>query len=1329
MSRCHGTAADALLAASGRGVRLWVQDGSLRFAGPPGALDEALRASLAAVRSELVAVLPGPEGKEDEWHPLSGTQQGLWFFDRLAPGCPAYHLPFAASVDGPFDPDGFVHRLERAIDRHAILRTTFPVVDGAPVQRIRAAAPADVVCEDATGWSEAALARALRSLAETPFDLAEGPLLRLRILRRGPQQHVVALCLHHAVADLSSMSLLLQELIEGRDEAPTGSYAAFARRQRTRLDGPEGEQAWSHWRAALEGADWDLPLPVDLRAPDGPGHAGGTHRFVVPSALAAALESMAAERDVTLFSLLLTSLGLLLRGYCNRDDLLVGSPVSGRFERRFARTLGPFVDVLPLRLRVPHGQPVPELLGATHDHVVRALAHADLPFATLVRRVAPPRDPHRTSTLRVLFAWQSLAPGTPPAHRELVAGERGRPVQLGAALWTPRGLDTGAVAFDLAATASRSQAGIVVAIEHRSDLFEPATIERMAQNWRGLLEDIAAGQGAPRVVREAERAALLGPLARGPGVRSAAEGEDSAGVFGRFAARVREAPGRLAYLGGDGRMTYGELAERAASVAAALPAGERVGLLAGPGRDLLAGLLGILQAGSAFVPLAEGDPISRRAAMLDDAEVDTIVAAPDLWASAEATGRRVVVTSRAGDAHGRRAPLTSPPRGGQALVYVAFTSGSTGRPKGVPITEANLAPVLDWGIGDLGLGPGRRVLQNLSVAFDFGIFEVLTTLLSGATLCVPGQGRSLDRTLDFLAEHRIDTLHTTPSWARLLLSAGRPLPTLRTAHFGGEVLPLDLVEPLLLAMHPDGAVFNGYGPTEATINCTVARFDRRSVGALRRSPSVPIGVPLWPFRLYVLDAAGEPAPLAGRGELHIGGPSVASGYVGRSQDPAFRPDPFEPGGRLYRTGDVARMMPSGELLFCGRRDQQVQLRGRRVELEEVEAALLRHPGVTGVAVDLRPGPGGARLVAWVVLDDERPGEAELRAHAAALLPTALLPSRIVPTPSLPRSPAGKLDRAALPNPAPPAEPRAEARSLPPDPLDAAVLAAFRELLREPGVAADTDFFELGDSLLAVELAHRLGRLLDRDVPGNALFSASTPRALAALLRAPVSPGLVVFRSQGARTPLFVLPPGDFELPALRGLAERLSAEQPVFALQPRDASSLPELLRIYADAVVAQQPAGPLRLLGYCVGGQIAFALARVLEARGRDVALVVLVDSPFRESRLGTIAYRGARRLARGWRPAGSSKLARHARGLFLDPGVDAHARLLQGHWPRPWRGRVVYLMAQRSHFRLMPTRRRWQRVTSPAMDFAWVPGDHDSLLHEPHVRRLAARLEALLG
>ena len=1151
VSRCSLTAAEALLTASARGIRIWEDGGQLRFRAPPGALDDALRSALAAAREALIEALPGPEGADDEWHPLTGTQRGLWFFHRVAPGCPAYHVPFAATVDGPFEPDVFAARLQAAIGRHEILRTTFPVLDGVPLQRVRSSGRADLAIEDATDWSPESLERSLQRDACAPFDLATGPLVRVRILRRGPGRHVVALILHHAIADLSSMSLLLHELAEGHEAVPLGSYGGFAREQHARLGGPEGEAAWQHWRARLEGADWDLPLPVDFRPPDGPGHAGCAHRFVVPASLAADLVRVAAERDVTLFSLLLTSLGVLLQRYSGQDDLLVGSPVSGRFDRRFARTLGPFVDVLPLRLQLDPRRSFPELLEQTHAAVADALSHAELPFATLVRRVAPPRDPHRTSTLRVLFAWQSLAPEAPASHRELVAGAPGRAVTLGGATWTPRALSTGAVAFDLAATASRSDAGIVVAVEYRSDLFTGGTIERLTRNWMTLLEDVAAGRSAPRAVTGAERFRLLGPLARGPTESSSATdplaagvgesgadpkvGAEQASVLARFLARVGEEPEGLAYIGGDGAMTYAELAGRASAVAARLPADECIGLLAGPGRELLVGLLGILEAGSAFVPLAEDDPADRMLAMLDDAGVATVVAAADCWGQADGLGRAVVVTDSGA---GAQAARRSGPRRSDALpgcgdrrVYVAFTSGSTGRPKGVPITEGNLAPVLTWGLRDLGLGSGTRVLQNLSVAFDFGIFEVLTALVSGATLCVPGRGRSLDRILDFGAEHRVDTLHTTPSWARLLLSAGRSLPTLRTAHFGGEVLALDLVERLLAVMHPEGRVFNGYGPTETTINCTVARFDRASLPELRRAPSVPIGVPVAPFRLYVLDALGDPAPLGGRGELYIGGPCVASGYVGRAEDPAFLPDLFEPGARLYRTGDFARIMPSGTLLFCGRRDQQVQLRGRRIELEEVEAALERHRGVARAAADVRPGPGGPRLVAWAVLGDDPPSTAELKAHVAALLPAAMAPSRILVAPTLPTSRSGKLDRAALCESSPPEAqalgPGPSAPSPPADPLDEAVLAAFRQVLRDPGLSPDAEFFELGDSLLAVEFAHLLGRVLGRDVPGNALFRASTPSSLAALLRTPTPTGLLAFRAHGSRPPLFVLPPGDF----------------------------------------------------------------------------------------------------------------------------------------------------------------------------------------------------------
>ncbi len=1321
------TAAEALIDASGRGVALWTEGGELRFRAPPGVLDDALRGRLRQHKGALVAALPGPEGRDDRWHPLSGTQRGMWFFHSMDPGSPAYHLPFAATVDGPFDADAFVARFEAAVQHHEILRTTFPSIDGAPVQRVRPRFEPSVAVEAAGERSDEALWSRLRTDLLAPFDLAAGPLVRLRILRRAAERHVVALCLHHAVADLSSMSLLLDELVGGRRTAPEVGYGAFAREQQARHDDPAG---WEHWRRRLQGADWDLPLPVDRRPPDEPDDAGGTLRFALPVTLAAELSRTAASREVTLYSLLLASFGVLLQRYSGQADLLIGAPLSGRFDRRFAHTLGPFVDVVPLRLEVDPRKPFSEVLAAAHDTVSDAMGHAGRSFAALVRRLAPPRDARRTSTLRALFAWQSLDPDAPAAHRELVAGELGRPARLGAAMWTPQDMDPGAVVFDLAVTAAPSKEGIAVALEYREALFEEATIARLAANWTALLEDVAAGREAPRAVTEAERARLVGPLARGTERRPRELDVDPRPLAAQLETRLREAPERIACRDPHGPITYGELATAAGALAARLPAGRRIGLLAEPGRDQLAGLVAILRAGSAFVPLAGRDPVARQGAMLDDAGVEVVVASPAAAPRARQLGREVIV---AGDGEPAGPPPPVPSPDPERLVYVAFTSGTTGRPKGVPITERNLAPVLAWGLADLGLGPHTRVLQNLSLAFDFGIFEALTTLLAGGVLCVPDPTWSLDGILDFAEQEGADTLHTTPSWARLLLSAGRPLPTLRTAHFGGEVLALPLVERLLAAMPPDGRVFNGYGPTEATINCTVARFDRRTAPALRRLPSVPIGAPVAPFRLYVLDGRGEPAPLGGRGELHIGGPCVASGYLGRPDAPAFGEDPFEPGGRLYRTGDVARMTDSGELLFCGRRDRQVQLRGRRVELAEIEAVLAEHPGVAEAAVDVRTGPGGARLVAWVQAASALPAPDEFLSWAASRLPAAMIPSRIVEVADLPRGRAGKVDRAALREP--PRGP-SEAAASPPvraggGGVDAEVLAAFRDVLREPALTADDEFFEYGDSLLAVELAHRLGRRLGRDVPGDALFRASTPAALAALLArpAPAPPGLLELRPGAAGPPLFVVPPGELELAALRDLADLLPLGRAVLALAPAAAPGLGALLERYADAITAAQPRGPLHLLGYCVGGQIAFELGRTLESRGREVAWVVLVDSPFRESRLMGLAWRALRWLARRWAPSGGSRVARYTRGLFLDPGVDAHSRALAGHRPRPWRGRVVYLMARWSHLRLGLTRRRWAAAVSPELEFGWLPGDHDSCLGEPHVRALADRLGELLA
>jgi len=1294
--------ADALLTASGRGVQLWVEDGGLRFRAPPGALDPELKAALTAAKPALIPALPGPEGASDSWHPLSGSQRGFWFFHQLAPGSTAYHLPFAADVHGPFDADGFAARLRAAVQRHPILRTTIPTVDGVPVQRVHAA------LEPAIHIADAALETvddALTAHALGPFDFAAGPLLRLLILQVAPDHHVVALTLHHVVADLSSMSLLLQELTGPPSPIPGATFAAFARDQQAFAAGPEGDAAWTRWEERLADLDWHLPLPIDHPRAPSELDRGATLRVTLPAELAERLEARAAALDATPFALLLTSFSVLLQRMTRRSDFVVGVPVAGRFASRFARCLGPFVDVVPLRLRPLATTPFDALVRATQRAASDALGDARLPFSTLVRRLAPPRDAKRVSTLQVLFAWQSLAPGTPASHREFVAGASGAPVPVGEATWTPRVLETGAAPAELSVTASRSQAGISVLFEYRADLFEPDTVARLAANWTHCLNEVAAGR-PPETVTPQERA-VIGRLDPDPaGATHATSGRHLVDAFVRIASGHPHHP---ACSTPAGITTYEDLSRRARELAGALPHGARVALMAPPGPDQLAGVLAILLAGGAFVPLSLTDPPDRLRALCADAGVTGVLASPDQLDAAAALALPTVSTAASG---GRSHAPPTP----DALAYIAFTSGSTGRPKAVPITIANLVPVIAWGIRTFALGPDRRVLQNLSLAFDFGIFEVLTTVLSGATLCVPDPASSLDARLDFAAAHRADLLHSTPSQARLLLSAGRLLP-IRTVHFGGEVLPLGLVEDLLDRMPADAAVFNGYGPTEATINCTIARFDRSSLPELRARPSVPIGAAVAPFRLTVRDDTGAVAPLGAIGELHIGGPCVASGYLGRPDDPAFM---TEAGGRLYRTGDLARLMPDGQLLFCGRRDRQVQLRGRRVEPGEIESVFLAHPEVSDAAVDVRDGPGGGRLLAWVVLSDAA-SVPLVRDHAARRLPAALVPTRLFPVDALPRSTAGKLDRSGLLEP-----PTAPSAPVAMDALEAQVLDAFRAVLVDPDHGLHDDFFDRGDSLLAVELAHRLGRALARDIPGTALFRASTPKALAADLRA-LPTGLLPLRTGGAQPPLFIVPPGEFELPALRHLATQLVDDRPILGLAPADAPSLRVLLTRYADTLERAWPAGPVALLGYCVGGQVAHALAGELERRGRAIEVLVLVDAPFKESRLGTLVYRAIRWIVRRVRPRGTAALARYARGLFLDPGIDAHARALEGHTPAPWPGRLVYLMARRSHFRLMPTRARWRRI-SPGMTFGWLPGNHDSCLHPPHATALAQRLDAVL-
>jgi amino acid adenylation domain-containing protein len=1057
---------------------------------------------------------PVPRGPGERL-PLSFAQERLWFLDQLEPGSPAYNLPGGVRVEGALEPAVLARALSEIVRRHEALRTRFAVWEGAPVQIVAAAAPLPLPRVDLRALPDAARAEEARRLAREEvlrsFDLSGpggAPLLRATLLRLAAEDWICLLTQHHIGSDGWSAGVLGAELpvlygallAGGPSPLPElplqyGDYAVWQRRW---LAGEvlAGELAW--WRRHLDGAPAVLELPTDHPRPAVASPLGGREGLVLPRELRQALERLGRSEGATLFMTLLAAFGLLLSRYAGPSDLLVGSPVAGRSRRELEGLIGFFVNTLALRVSLEGEPSFRELLARAREETLAVLAHQDLPFERLVEELAPERSLDRNPLFQVMLAVQEAGPA-------LVApGLTFRRVEL----------EGGTAKFDLSLEVGVEEEGLGVWIEYRRDLFEAATVRRMAGHLAALLAGALADAGAPAaalpLLTVAEREELAG-WHRSPGTWAV-----PGTVQGLFAEQARLHPAAAALVAGERTMSYGELARRSGALARALRrlgAGPevRVGLAAERSPELVVGILGILRAGATLVPLDPAHPSERLALLLEDSGLAVVVTQGALAAKLGDGGPPVVVLEEVADADGSDEDVDLP---AGALAYVIYTSGSTGRPKGVGVAHANVVPMLLWSRATFGLGPGRRVLQSLSYAFDFGLWEILSTIVSGAALHIPPAAETGDPEAFArrAVEEGIDTVHATPSFFRAVAETGARLEGLRVLHLGGEALSRSLVARLAAAVGEGCTLYNGYGPTEATVNSLLFEIGRP--GSLSGLERTPIGRPSAENAVYGVDRLGAEVPVGVPGELRVGGPGVARGYLGRPELTAerFVPDDLggERGGRLYRTGDLVRRRADGMVEFLGRVDDQVKIRGFRIEPGEIEAALRGHPGVREAVVVARELPGGAALVAYVAAAEGDADPGELRDFLRGRLPAALVPAAFVRLDALPLTATGKLDRRALPEPVFDGRAGGGERERPRTPIEEILAGVFAEVLGVSGVARTDSFFHLGGhSLLATRVVARVRDALGVELPLRSLFEAPTVMSLAERVESTLRVGLAL----------------------------------------------------------------------------------------------------------------------------------------------------------------------------------------------------------------------------
>lgn len=1087
---------------------------------------------IAHLAARILALLAGPSSAPSaplaprhgaEAAPvLSRGQRALWFLHQLSPESAAYNISSAVRIRTELDVPTLRRAFQALVKRHSSLRTNFIASSEGPRSRIHDEAELAFQAVDASTWSEAALGEHLDQEAHRPFDLEQGPLMRVFLFSRSAQEHVLLLVVHHIVADFWSLAVLgreLETLYAAERKGGSASlaplvlqYADYARWQADMLAGPEGERLWDYWQRQLSGELPALNLPSDHLRPPVQTFRGAAETFTLNTGLARQLESLSRAGKATLYMTLLAAFQTLLYRYSGQQDILIGSPTAGRSAAELAGLVGYFVNPVVLRSHLAGDLSFIELLDQVRQTVLAAFAHQEYPFDLLVERLRLLRDPSRSPVFQAMFTMQQSPLLDRQEWAALALGQAGARANLGELPLESVTIEQRAVQFDLLLMMAKTADGLGGSLRYNRDLFEPATIRRMLEHWRVLLGGIVA-----RPERKLDDLPLLTPAEKQQLLvtwnDTWKEYPGDACIHELFEAQVERCPDATAVVFGDCHLTYQELNRRANQVAHYL---RRLGI--GPdwcvgicmerSLEMVVGLYAILKAGGAYVPLDPTYPSSRLGFMLQDSQVPILLTQKKLMPLLTSHQAQVICLDDDQEAITRE--ISDNPCSGvmpDNLAYVIYTSGSTGQPKGAMNTHRGIRNRLLWMQDAFRLVEADRVMQKTPFSFDVSVWEFFWPLLTGASLVVarPEGHKDSAYLARLIMEHGITTLHFVPSMLQIFLQEPQlgQCHSLRRVICSGEALPYDLLPRFFARLGAE--LHNLYGPTEAAVDVTFWTCSRES-----DSQIVPIGRPIANTQIYLLDTHLQPVPIGVLGELYIGGVGLARGYHNQPGLTAekFIPNPMstEPGARLYRTGDLARYRTDGSIEFVGRIDYQVKVRGFRIELGEIEAVLSQHPAVREAVVlahEPRSGKGrtpgvNQELIAYLVpVQGQAPSVTDLRSFLKERLPDYMAPAAFVTLQSMPLTPNGKVDRRALPAPEGLRPELETAYTAPRGDLERLIAQIWQEVLGVKQVGIYDNFFDLGGHSLAMaRVHHELKEKLQRDFPIVKMLEHPTIAALA-----------------------------------------------------------------------------------------------------------------------------------------------------------------------------------------------------------------------------------------
>ena len=1286
--------------------------------------------------------------------PISAEQMNVWVHQSMAPDQPLYNESITIHRRGSFDLALLERSFNEILRRHEIWRSAFVNVDGEIVQivapELRVSIPLNDISTLAEDEREVEAIRLAREDARETVDLTQAPLFRLRVVRMAPADHRLYLTLHHIIFDgVSIYKILVPELSAiyaayeaGKNPAlpePMLQYGDYALWRQQRIDSGALDKQLAYWRETLSGELPVLQLPTDRPRPETLSYGGSMETFALSSELTEKIKELSRQEAVTPYMILLAAYNVLLHRYSGQEDVIVGGVTDTRRRPELQGLMGYFLNSLVLRSRPVADKPFRTFLKEVRDTVLGAINASEIPFDRIVRDLKPKRDSSRHPLFQVLFSIEPPAP-------EFTGG------------WDLTQMDVtiGASKFDLYLELDERPEGLIARFLYSTELFDASTIRRMIGHWTMLLEGIAANPAAtlaelPMLTATETQTVLHDWNATRRDIPQAT-------VHQWFEATARANPDAVAIVFADERWTYRELDRRASALAARLTLagigpGTLVAIAMERGPDMIAALLAILKAGGAYLPLDPALPAQRFSFIIEDARPVALLTQRELKAILPATTVPVLLSddpvhdsAGALELHAMASP--------DSLAYVLYTSGSTGKPKGVEIPHRAVVNLLAAMQEKPGFQRGQSLLAVTTLSFDIAALEIFLPLVSGGTVILADRETATDPPLlaALIAGARPDVMQATPATWRGLIEAGWRGAQRMTILCGGEALPRDLADKLLMRC---AALWNMYGPTETTIWSLVERV-------MPGTAAITIGKPIANTSVYILDAAGNAVPQGVIGEIHIGGAGVARGYHHRDTltHERFVARAVAPGERIYRTGDLGRYRGDGTIECLGRTDHQLKIRGFRVAIEEVEGALATHPRVATAAARAWSEENGENSLAgyFVASSEPPPSAAELRRFLRQSLPDYMIPSRFVALAALPMTPNRKIDRNALPEPENNVIPLSQAA--PQGEQESQLADIWKDVLGIGAIGRNDNFHDLGGhSLLMAKLLNRIERQFQRRLTMASIFQAPSLSGMAALLTekhsAKPAPRLIPIQPQGTRPPIYWL----FGGPTVRPLADAMGPDQPFFGLALNHEeeeklsyqSTLPEIAAPLVRALREAQPNGPYFLGGWCTAGILAYEVARqLMESEGSEVGLLVLIHAtnPVSFRRISAQRLRTSKikhhlaMLARLKGTARRDYAMDRVRGVM--GGVTdrfrrteaieeklALAKILDNaamHYETPPYAGDVALFQPADRPDVLDYRQGWREVVRGAFAAFEIPGGHRTMLEAPYVTELGARMSACL-